>query len=655
MCPVLLASKGDELGPVQILGKAKGVAHMAIVADVVEKLRVAEIIDEHVPPHPDREVSVGTCVEALVLAILAGGHALYRVAEILAPWDLELLLGQSDFDVAMLNDNRLGRALDSVFAAGTSSITTGVVLEAMKIYQLETDLLHFDTTSFKVHGAYADSVAGDPEVPDGAPHVTRGYSRDHRPDLKQVMFGLTVTNDGYVPVLGRVTDGNRNDTLENRFNLTRIAAVLPDPQAITLVADCKLFSGENLQLAKDHGLNLVTLMPKNMKVWERAFSAAAADLDEAPVLRKLVEVVKIEDEESGELSTTETCKEDWRGRSVSVTHCWERQLADGGKRPEEIELRALVVKSSQLEAKQRKTLARKFEQEKRALARLDKSFTKKASDFACAADARRAAEAAIAKLQRFHDSELKIVAVEREEKRARPGRPKKGEEPTLRTVYEARWKHRERRDRLAEEIRRGSCFVLVTLPSSQASDSDLLELYKGQIGIEQNFHWAKVAAEVAPIFLNSPERIAALGMVYVFALMVYTLIQRQIRAVLAAQGTTIPGNRGRSSKPTAEVLFRLLEGITSQPIRTAAGDEFYLLAEVTTEQARALDLLGCDLLKRDNVLARVIEPRRGQRGYKPPPPTEDEEANRSGKRQVPRRPKRKRSSYRERRTVRENN
>jgi len=645
------AAMTNDLGPVQILGKVKRVAHMAIVADVMEKLRIADIIDDHVPPHPDREVAVGTCIEAMILAILAGGHALYRVSEILAPWDLGLLLGQSDLEVAMLNDNRLGRALDSVFAAGTSSITTGVVLEAVRAYELETKLLHFDTSSFKVHGAYASSVAGDPEDPDAAPHVTRGYSRDHRPDLKQVMFGLTVTNDGYIPILGRVTDGNRNDTLENRFNLTRIAEVLPDPQAITMVADCKLFAGENLQLAKDRGLSLVTLMPKNMKAWEEAFAAATADnLDAAPLLRELIEKEKIEDEESGEVRVTETRKEDWRGRSVRVTHRWEQELPEGGKSSNEIELRALVVKSSQLAATKRKALERKFEQEERALVKLDQRFAMKARDFSCAEDARRSAEAAIKKHQRFHDSEFTIAEIQRKEKRVRPGRPKNGELPRLRKVYVVRWTHTERRDRLEEEIRRGSCFVLVTLPSSQASDAELLKLYKGQIGIEQNFRWTKVVAEVAPIFLKSPERIAALGMIYVFALMVYNLIQRQIRAALAEQEATIPGNRGRTSKPTAEVFFRLLEGITSLPIRTAEGDEFYLLDEVTTEQAAALALFGCDLLDRDHVLARINEPRRGQRGYKPPPPGADGH----GKRKVPRRPRKLRNLRRLRRTVRDN-
>jgi len=158
MVAVHVLDTTESLGAVELLGQAKRVDHMAIVAQVIEQLGIARIVDEHVPPHVDREVSVGACIEALILAILAGGHALVRVGELLQPWDLGLLLGYDELDAAAFNDNRLGRALDTVFNAGISSITTGVVLEAIKAYRLETKLLHFDTTSFSVHGVYLDLI-----------------------------------------------------------------------------------------------------------------------------------------------------------------------------------------------------------------------------------------------------------------------------------------------------------------------------------------------------------------------------------------------------------------------------------------------------------------------------------------------------------------
>jgi len=355
------------------------------------------------------------------------------------------------------------------------------------------------------------------------------------------------------------------------------------------------------------------------------------------------------DEETGEETATEEVEEVWRGLSVNVTHCWKQEAPDDPKTKvkRELELKTVVVTSTQLEKAKRKTLKRKFEKEEQALAALDKRFANQKHDFGCEKDAQEAAKLAIKGKQRFHSSEFSIVEEQRQEKRSRRGRPKKDEQATYRKVYKVTWTHTGHPDRLEAEIHRESCFILVTLPSSEASNTDLLDLYKGQTGIESAFKWTKVTAEIAPIFLNSPERIAALGLVYVFSLMVYALIQRQIRAALKKRQKTIPSNRGRTSKPTTQVLFRLLEGITSIPVRAACGTEFFLLEQVTTEQAAVLEYLGCDLLTQDYVRARVTKPRRGQRGYKPPPPEED-----TRKRPRPRRKKCRRvKSERHRRKV----
>jgi hypothetical protein len=116
--------------------------------------------------------------------------------------------------------------------------------------------LHTDTTSLKVYSAYE-------RVEAEGPLVTFGYSRDHRPDLKQLLFELTVTVEG-VPVWGHVTDGNRSDTIEHRFHITQLRQYLPDLGEPLVVADSKFFAGETMALATAHQFRFVTLVPQTV-------------------------------------------------------------------------------------------------------------------------------------------------------------------------------------------------------------------------------------------------------------------------------------------------------------------------------------------------------------------------------------------------------
>lgn len=217
----------------------------------------------------------------------------------------------------------------------------------MEVYALDTRLLNFDTTSISVHGAYENSEPGEYE--DDPPHVTRGFSKDHRPDLKQVVFGLTTCHDEDVPLLGRVTDGSRSDSDENNFNIGQVAAVAPDLANMVLVADCKLFSGRNLLKARSHGLKVLTLLPRSVGLWQEAYDAVSTELSSAPVLREKTRLSEEVDDEGELLSQTEEVLARWRGLPVELVYHFE----DEDKKRHAIELRALVVHSTELEATKR--------------------------------------------------------------------------------------------------------------------------------------------------------------------------------------------------------------------------------------------------------------------------------------------------------------
>ena len=152
------------------------------------------MIDRLIPPHPAPVLSCGRGVEALVLAILDGEHALYKVGKRLEDRGMVALL-QPGLTRAALNDDRLGHILDALFAANLNTVFGAVALKALEVYALPAPWLHQDTTTIALYGAYED----EPQLP-GAPRPAYGHSKDGRDDLKQVLLSLGVSGDGGIPL-----------------------------------------------------------------------------------------------------------------------------------------------------------------------------------------------------------------------------------------------------------------------------------------------------------------------------------------------------------------------------------------------------------------------------------------------------------------------
>src|SRR5262249_52532055 len=184
------------------------VAHLPLVLGVLRRLEVATVLDRLIPPHPAHGLSCGRGVEALVLAILDGHHALYKVGKRLEERGMLALL-QPGLTRAALNDYRLGHILEALFAANLNQVYSAIVLHALAVYAIPTPWLHQDTTTIALYGAYADA----PQTP-GAPWPAYGHSKDGRADLQQVLLSLGVSGDGGIPLRVGLRDGNRSDSVE---------------------------------------------------------------------------------------------------------------------------------------------------------------------------------------------------------------------------------------------------------------------------------------------------------------------------------------------------------------------------------------------------------------------------------------------------------
>jgi transposase len=211
------------------------VAHLPLVLGVIRRLEVATIIDRLLPPHPAHVFSSGRGVEALVLAILDGDHALYKVGHRLEDRGMLSLL-QPGLTRASLHDYRLGRILDALFAANLNKVLSAVALKALAVYAMPTPWLHQDTTTLALYGAYED----EPQTP-RVPRPAYGPSKDGRADLKQVLLSLGVSGDGGLPLRVGLRDGNRSDSVETPLAIEECLALgLKGVRGI--VADSKAYS-----------------------------------------------------------------------------------------------------------------------------------------------------------------------------------------------------------------------------------------------------------------------------------------------------------------------------------------------------------------------------------------------------------------------------
>jgi transposase len=522
------------------------VAHLPLVLGVVRKLKVAALIDTFCSPHPAQILSCGRGVEALLLAILDGHHALYKVGTRLEERGMLPLL-QPGLNRTSLHDYRLGQILDALFAAHLNRVFGAIALNALEVYTIPTPWLHQDTTTITLYGAYEEEPhrsAGP--VP---PRPAYGHSKDGHDDLKQVLLSLGVSSEGLPLRLG-VRDGNTSDSTETPMAIEECVALGLDGVR-GIVADSKAYCKRTLGLCLEQNVGLITLVPRTCTVRQEV-EAWGQQQGVLPLLL----------EKPGR--TRQEPSRRWHGQSV--VRRVPVEYADG--RLDVAEIRFLVVHSSQLA--HQTAVASVAAQAKEAARIAEHVQHVEARWFACAADA----EEAIADYEgrgqgrrgrkphpwRYHALHYRIEAVSVPKKRIRRGRPSKTAVPQVEVRYRL-VVHSEAL--VPSEDAYGWTVLATTLQPEVCTDAEMLQAYQEQhITVELGFRWIKNPAAINPVWLEKPERIAALAMLTVVGLLVYAVIQRQVRLYLRDHDQRIPGKKGPTATPTAAVVFALFTPVT---------------------------------------------------------------------------------------------
>ena len=533
----------------------------------VARMGLEALLEKHVPTADRRSaVSHAQALGVLLRSIVVEREPIYRQQESVCGF-APGAFGLGAQAMARLSDDRIGRALDRLFDADRGALLTEVVVAVGQRFGVTFERIHNDSTSISFCGQYR-AAQGRKLRGRSAPAIVFGFSKDKRPDLKQLLFILSVTAEG-VPASFRCADGNTSDSVTHieTWNTLRAVAGRAD---FLYVADSKLCAYDNMRHIHRAGGRFVTVMPRSRQEdgqfrkrlqthappWQLVWDRPNARHQDGPRDRWYVfqpEVPSIE--------------------AWPITWVWSTLLTlrQGARRQ-----RQISAASEALDALHQSLI--------RAKARL-----RGAGDID-----RRVADI----LEHYQVGRyLKVQRVVREEhsfKQARRGRP--GPNTAYRKVTRRRFDIEWSLDQAAVAYDEKSDGIYPLLTNDRnLTPVQILEAHKGQPTIEKRFEQVKTVHEIAPVYLKNEGRIEALFTLYFLALLVQALIERELRLAMKlrsiAELPLYPEQRD-CRRPTTEQVLRLFS-LAQRHRLTQAGQVVQSFdVELTDLQRQVLSLLG---------------------------------------------------------------
>ncbi|MCF8568609.1 IS1634 family transposase [Alicyclobacillus tolerans] len=549
----------------------------AVWAKLIDRFDWVQIIDD-AAWRDDCKLSVGTRVKALLINIGTDRKALYKVQEFYEKRDTEVLLGEG-VSASDLNDDALGRALDILYDLDMDKLYPRLALhtaQQLRVLDQYDDLLpfHSDTTSISLTGDYACQDVVREDVKGDDFRIARGYSKDHRPELKQIIFGLSTL--GGLPICANVDKGNQDDHTWNFENIPRLLQQIDKSirEKSIYIADSAVVTKDNLALLASEKAHFISRFPSTYTLCDTLKQSAWAEDTWVNV---------------GRMGTA-------KDSASYKIRAFSREFY--GK-----PYRFIVVRSTSLDTRKEHKLQDVLEREEKSLRKAADKASRMV--YSCLEDANTAAESFVKAHSSkhkpiLHSLHMDVVTENVQVKRERRGRPKKDDPvPGVRTQY-----------RLAVEIippsnealqtwrEREATFVLITdvRDDQRIPDEQILRLYKEQHEVEARFRFLKSPYHVGPIFLQNPHRVKAFAYVMLMSLLLYSAFEYLIRQQMAneTEPLILPGKR-KSFRPTGASVLEMLDEVTTFQIRTGETSQ-RMTARLHDDQVeRVLNLLNLDL------------------------------------------------------------
>ena len=246
---------------------SKNLDHLGLVAGMYDELGIGEIIDEVIEQDFEaRQVSIGQAMKAMVLNGLGFiNQRLYLFPKFFQDKPVERLIGKG-IKAEHLNEHIMGRALDEFYENNVTNLYYQVSIKAAQKLGLKCETGHLDSTSFHTDGIFPHPKEDSCEESPFVIKITKGYSRDHRPDLNQAVLQLIVENQAGIPLLMKPMDGNSEDKTGFRNTITTHINQLKEAHPLKyLVSDSALYTEKTLQsLAANPNLHWITRVPETI-------------------------------------------------------------------------------------------------------------------------------------------------------------------------------------------------------------------------------------------------------------------------------------------------------------------------------------------------------------------------------------------------------
>lgn len=509
-----------KLKPQEI--EIQNIDHLGIVAGIIDSIGIVEIINELIGVEKDEKVNAGQVVKAMIINGLGFvSKPLYMFPEYFETIACEHLIG-TGVKPEYLNDDKLGRVMDKLFIKGLDTIFFIIAVKAAQKFGVSLSTSHLDSSSIHVHGQYNTSlpevifenqkIGNNQELEEIAVKspkeitITYGYSRDHRPDLKQLIIEMICSGDGDIPIFLKLASGNQADS--SCFGQIAVEYHKQLEVNSLMVADSALYTESNLKMMSD--LQWLCRVPLSIKVAKSLIST----IPESEFIDSTIPGYKL----GSKTENYAGIEQRWL-----VVQSQERRESDLGK---------LTQKITKAESKAVLDL-KKLSQER----------------FACEADAIKALSKLSTQFKYHQINESKVTPA------------KSNKKDSLNEIsYQISATVCQDESKINTELLSAGRFIIATnvLNSQELSDDSMLREYKAQQSCERGFGFLKDPLFFADsIFLKSPERIESMGMIMGLCLLVYTLAQRQIRNALKESKSTIKNQLGKATNsPTLRWIFQ---------------------------------------------------------------------------------------------------
>lgn len=551
--------------------QTKRLGPLPLINHFTQRLGLAELIDEAVPTPDGRcRLAYVKAVGVLIRSIATEREPVYRLSEAVSSFAPEGFgLGREEAD--SLTDDAVGRALDHLFDADRASLTTEVVIAAQKRFSLALSELHNDSTTVKFSGQYSKakgrSIRGK-----RAPYITYGYSKDHRPDLKQLLFILTTTSDGAVPVQFRCEAGNASDSRSHEESWEALRQAVGSPDFL-YVADSKLCSSEAMEYIDNQGGRLVTVLPRSrsedseFRQWIQ---------DHTPAWEKVRD------------------RENPKGKGGPRDRCFVVRYRVCSQEGWPL----FWVASTLLRLKQEHSRRERIARAEQDLSDLRDTLLGPRCRMRSRYEVRRKIDQILEHhhVKRYLKISLKQVTEHtyRQERRGRPGPDTKYVRQDKKH-FELTWALDE--EAVAYDHKSDGMYPLLTNDRG-LSAAEVFEAHKRQPEVEKRFCQTKSGLEIAPVLLKNEGRVEALFFCYFLALLLCALIERELRLAMAREDIPelplYPEERF-TSRPTSNQIFRLFS-LAERHALMRDGEVVQVFdPDLTDLQKQVLALLGVPL------------------------------------------------------------